>query len=89
MVENGARKARGVSFGGRQLFGQPTSQSRSGAQGGSLDHPTPSSRILVGGSDLRFYHREDCPMAAGRNWPAAAPSEHDLAKRIPCGMCRP
>jgi hypothetical protein len=49
----------------------------------------PRSETLVGGPDLRFYHRADCVMAADREWSAATSGEHDQAGRTPCGMCRP
>lgn len=50
-------------------------------------HARPSSETVVGGPDLRFYHRADCDMAADRDWSAAPLGE--TAGRVPCGMCRP
>jgi hypothetical protein len=62
-------------------------------RGGSYEEARTSPRStpngLVGGENLRFYHRPGCPMAADRDWSAASSHEHDLAGRVPCGMCRP
>ncbi len=51
--------------------------------------PRSSSPMLVGGPGLRRYHRADCPLAAGRQWPVASRTDHEDAGRIPCGACRP
>ncbi|WP_019873426.1 hypothetical protein [Sporichthya polymorpha] len=51
--------------------------------------PRSYSPVLVAGPDLRRYHREDCPLAAGRDWPAAAREQHESAGRTPCGACLP
>lgn len=48
-----------------------------------------SSTSLVGGEGMTKYHRADCPLAAGRDWPDAEAAEHDQAGRQPCGVCRP
>jgi hypothetical protein len=55
----------------------------------SRNSSRPTPQTLVGGENLRFYHRPGCPMAADRNWSAASPTDHDRAGRVPCGMCRP
>lgn len=90
VAEGLTEKIRGASVGGRHLFGEPSTQPSSAAgDGASSGTLQPTSDVLVGGADLRFYHREDCPMATGREWPAAALSGHTLAGRVPCGMCRP
>jgi hypothetical protein len=47
------------------------------------------STFLVAGVGLAKYHRTDCPMAAGRDWPIADAVEHELAGCKPCGVCRP
>lgn len=47
------------------------------------------STVLVAGDGLAKYHRTDCPMAAGRDWPTADAAEHEQAGRKPCGVCRP
>ncbi|MGZ4624501.1 MAG: hypothetical protein ACXVX8_18295 [Blastococcus sp.] len=44
---------------------------------------------LVGGAGLLHFHRSDCAMAQGRDWPAATASEHARAGRSACGVCRP
>lgn len=49
---------------------------------------TPSGD-LVGGSGLRWFHRRECPIAAGQPWPAAPREEHERAGRAPCRVCRP
>lgn len=48
-----------------------------------------SSAHLVGGEGLTHYHRADCPMAVGRDWPEIAAAEHERAGRTACGVCRP
>jgi hypothetical protein len=40
-----------------------------------------SSRALVAGERLRWYHRSDCPVAVQSEWATAT--------RLPCGICRP
>ncbi|MGQ0466719.1 MAG: hypothetical protein ACT4QG_15510 [Sporichthyaceae bacterium] len=47
------------------------------------------SPFLVGGEGLTRYHRTDCPLAAGRDWPQADAAEHQQAGRQPCGVCKP
>jgi hypothetical protein len=52
--------------------------------------PRAASGVLVGGSNLRRFHRSDCPLAAGRtDWTAAARAEHSAAGRVACGVCLP
>ncbi len=51
--------------------------------------PRASSPVLVAGGSLRRFHRADCPLATGRNWPAAERSAHEAAGRAACGACRP
>jgi hypothetical protein len=48
-----------------------------------------SSAHLVGGEGLTHFHRADCTMAAGRNWPEFDRSAHERAGRIACGVCKP
>jgi hypothetical protein len=38
---------------------------------------------------LTFFHRRQCPMAAGRGWIPQSRQEHYSAGRVPCGVCRP
>jgi hypothetical protein len=44
---------------------------------------------VVGGDGLGWYHRTDCPLAAGQAFPAANRSQHEAAGRHPCRICRP
>jgi hypothetical protein len=48
-----------------------------------------SSATLVGGEGLTHFHRSDCGMAAGRNWPALDRAAQERAGRRPCGACTP
>ena len=48
-----------------------------------------SSELLVGGEGLTHFHRADCAMAAGRDWPALERSAHERAGRTACGVCKP
>ncbi len=48
-----------------------------------------SSNILVGGEGLTHFHRADCDMAVGRDWPAVDRVAHERAGRTACGVCRP
>lgn len=44
---------------------------------------------LVASSDRLRYHRADCVMARGRDYPAASGAQHESQGRLPCGVCRP
>ena len=48
-----------------------------------------SSTHLVGGEGLTHFHRADCAMAAGRDWPELDRSAHERAGRTACGVCKP
>ncbi len=48
-----------------------------------------SSTVLVGGEGLTHFHRADCAMAAGREWPALDRAAHERAGRTACGVCKP
>lgn len=48
-----------------------------------------SSVVLVGGEGLTHFHRADCAMAAGRDWPELDRAAHERAGRIACGVCKP
>jgi hypothetical protein len=48
-----------------------------------------SSVLLVGGEGLTHFHRADCVMAAGRDWPELDRAAHERAGRIACGVCTP
>jgi hypothetical protein len=55
-----------------------------------LSITAPASSVqLVGGEGLTHYHRADCTMAAGRNWPELDRAGHVRAGRIACGVCKP
>jgi hypothetical protein len=50
----------------------------------------PASSIhLVGGEGLTHFHRADCAMAAGRDWPELDRAAHERAGRTACGVCKP
>lgn len=51
--------------------------------------PIGVSAVLVGEAGRTHYHRADCAMAAGRNWPAGSELELQRAGLTPCGVCRP
>jgi hypothetical protein len=53
------------------------------------DRVSEDSQVLVAGAGLRFFHRQECPLAAGRHWIALSRDEHVVAGRVPCGACRP
>jgi hypothetical protein len=53
-----------------------------------LTAPAGSDR-LVGGQGLIHFHRADCAMAAGRNWPELDRAAHERAGRTACGVCKP
>lgn len=55
----------------------------------AVAHVTSVSPVLVGGEGLARYHRSDCPLAAGRNWPVLDAAQHASEGRKPCGVCRP
>ena len=48
-----------------------------------------SSTMLVGGDGLTHFHRADCAMAVGRDWPELDRDAHERAGRIACGVCMP
>ena len=48
-----------------------------------------SSVVLVGGEGLTHFHRADCAMAAGRDWPTLERAAHERAGRTACGVCKP
>jgi hypothetical protein len=35
------------------------------------------------------FHRSNCPLATGRSWGASSRQEHEVAGRLPCGVCKP
>jgi hypothetical protein len=48
-----------------------------------------TSAALVGGEGLTHFHRADCVMATGRDWPSLDRATHENAGRRPCGVCKP
>ncbi|WP_019877541.1 hypothetical protein [Sporichthya polymorpha] len=48
-----------------------------------------ASGSLIAGEGLVHFHRADCVMASGRDWPAVDRSVHEGAGRIACGVCKP
>jgi hypothetical protein len=48
-----------------------------------------TSVVLVGEAGRTHYHRADCAMAAGRDWPQASELDLQRAGLTPCGVCRP
>jgi hypothetical protein len=59
------------------------------AGGTETELPAGDPALLPGGDGTAFFHRPECPMGAGRGWPARSRGEHDAAGRRPCGLCRP
>jgi hypothetical protein len=59
------------------------------ARGSARVSDASTSPDLVGGEGLRHFHRAGCTMAQGRNWSAASRDEHERARRVACGVCRP
>lgn len=49
----------------------------------------PSSARLVGGPGGRWFHRADCPLARGRDWPDVASAGATDIGHEPCPACRP
>jgi hypothetical protein len=49
----------------------------------------PHAHQLVAGSGQRWYHRADCPLAAGRQWLATTRAAAEQDGRAPCGICQP
>jgi len=72
----------------RRLLGPRVTDS-DGGQEESRPHARSTSDVLVGGPNMRFYHRAGCPMTADRDWSAASLGEQDRTGRAPCGMCAP
>jgi hypothetical protein len=56
---------------------------------GRSDEASPDRDMLVAGPGLSYFHRPDCPLAAGRSWSGAVEAEQRAAGRAPCGVCHP
>ena len=44
---------------------------------------------LVAGPGLHHFHRENCVMASGRDWPAFHAGDDGAIDRVPCSLCLP
>jgi hypothetical protein len=77
----------------RQLIGEPAPVPPESLVGGSVslraEGPTSRSPATVAGKGMRRYHRIECPLAAGRDWPVLPVEEQEAVGRLPCGVCRP
>lgn len=51
--------------------------------------PLGNAAGLIGGEGLVHFHRTDCAMTAGRDWPVSDRATHERAGRIACGVCKP
>ncbi len=47
------------------------------------------SPSLVAADGGRYFHRSDCPLAAGRNWAVSPRGAHESAGLAACPGCRP
>jgi hypothetical protein len=56
---------------------------------GAAVFPASSADALVAGDGLRWYHRGDCPVAAGQRFATVSRDKHEAAGRRPCGICQP
>jgi hypothetical protein len=45
--------------------------------------------VLVASAAMAYYHRQGCPLAAGKALSPAGRAAHEVAGRRPCGVCRP
>ena len=79
---------------GRRAVGDRRSRLIVATTAGSIEFeaiavPRPTAPLVVCGPAQRRYHRPGCPLAAGRNWPAADRASLEPAGKAPCGVCRP
>lgn len=72
---------------GRRAVGARTRLLLGSAPGARVD--APSAAELVAGPAAKWFHRSDCLLAEGRNWPAAPGSTHEAAGRRACPACKP
>jgi len=69
------------------VLGEPSPRPDAASPGAT---PTDDPVVVLVGSDSRArYHRSECPMAHGRDYPAATRAQHESQGRLPCGVCRP
>jgi hypothetical protein len=84
------RGRRAVGERRRQLLGEPID--RPGTTAGTVSAhaaPVPGTMVTVAGEGMRHYHRPECPLAAGRDWPQLSVEESLTDGRTPCGVCQP
>jgi hypothetical protein len=72
---------------GRRAVGARTLLLLGSAPGARVDAPLAAE--LVAGPAAKWFHRADCPLVEGRNWPAATGPTHEAAGRRACPACRP
>lgn len=72
-----------------RLLGELAPVAAGAAPAAAVLSSAPASDVLVGSSGLTRFHRADCPLAAGKDYPQASRSEHAAAGRMGCGVCRP
>jgi hypothetical protein len=82
------RARRAVGARRRALLGEPGATAEVVIEARAAE-PGPTSSTLVAGATTTRFHRSDCPLATGRDWPAASREQHEAAGRQPCGLCRP
>jgi hypothetical protein len=71
----------------RQLIGEPIEMLGTTTSVASVQRS--AMPVTVAGDGMRHYHRPECPLATGRDWPAGSPAQHEAAGWTPCGVCRP
>jgi hypothetical protein len=79
---------RAIGMRRRALLGEPAATSLRARQV-AAPATASGSDTLVADPGLRRFHRSDCALVAGRGWPSASRTEHERARRLPCGVCRP
>jgi hypothetical protein len=77
----------GLLLRGRRAVGARTALLLGTAPAAPADAPLASD--LVAGPGAKWFHRSDCLLVEGRNWPAAPLSAHQGAGRKACPACKP
>ena len=77
----------GLLLRGRRLVGARTGLLLGTGPAGPTD--TVLSAEIVAGPDAKWFHRSDCLLVEGRQWPAAPLSAHLAAGRKACPACKP
>jgi hypothetical protein len=86
VVDSGTTSLKAAAVRVRRLLGRPVTD---GDRERDEHHPRSTSDVLVGGPNMRFFHRADCQMATDREWSEEKLDEQGRTGRSPCGMCRP